>query len=232
MLSNRDTPLDLDGWACVIQDLKRLELLITGGANDLNAGAKDANQEALNELSTALGDHEVDPAAHAALLADYLLRADYTAPTAAAYSGFSVNANLGALAPTTVSSIFIMTSGEVDPGSAYNAATGVYTVPATGYYLVTFSVSYSWGAGADDSQVRFQANLFLNGSAVNDEAWQTTGVRFNFFSAFGNVSKTVTLALTAGDLLTLRGLYALNFGLIGTAVAASGSWGATYVGPP
>lgn len=45
MLTNPGTPMDKDGWADVLSDIRRLYLMIEGGANDLNANTVEANQE-------------------------------------------------------------------------------------------------------------------------------------------------------------------------------------------
>ncbi len=121
MLSSRDTPMNEDGWSLIIEDLRRLALLVGGGSNDLNAGAIDADQQAINDLSTALNSHEVDPAAHADLLANYQLRADAFTPTVTL-----INAASGTLAPTGVN---------------YLAQT--FTAPAAGVYHVCFNFSIS-----------------------------------------------------------------------------------------
>jgi flavoprotein len=43
-LSNPGTPMDEDGWADVLSDIRKLYLQINGGGNDLNNTTQDVTQ--------------------------------------------------------------------------------------------------------------------------------------------------------------------------------------------
>jgi hypothetical protein len=136
MLSSRDTPFSADGWALIIEDVRRLALLVGGGANDLNAGAVDANQEALNDLASALNEHEVDQDAHAELLSNYLLRTEATGSFAPTYlttaSGSAKTLANGVAGQITTQ--FGTASGTLS-GSF---SSGVFTAPGAGLYQFSF----------------------------------------------------------------------------------------------
>lgn len=158
MLSSRDTPFSEDGWALIIEDIRRLALLVGGGSNDMNAGAIDADQQAINDLSTALNSHEIDPDAHATLLASYLLRTDYTAPFTILSTVNTVGGSQ-ALGATTTTTITGYTTTGTDTLTGFNTGTGILTVPTTGLYLVTGYVWPTWsGAGTGSWGIEVQVN--------------------------------------------------------------------------
>lgn len=43
-LTNPGTPFDLDGWADMLSDMRRIHLMIEGGGNDLNNSTKGVTQ--------------------------------------------------------------------------------------------------------------------------------------------------------------------------------------------
>lgn len=43
-LTNPGTPFDEDGWADIIADVRKLQLAINGGGNDLNNSTQDVTQ--------------------------------------------------------------------------------------------------------------------------------------------------------------------------------------------
>lgn len=139
MLSSRDTPFDEDGFALVLEDLKRLSLLVGGGSNDLNAGAVDADQEAFQELTTALSAHEIDPDAHPELDNRYLRISAYTA-----YSPYYVTSQGSSITTQNATgSLDQLTTAVIDATGtgSLSLASGVFTAPATGLYLITATIA-------------------------------------------------------------------------------------------
>lgn len=230
MLSSRDTPMDPDGWALVIEDIRRLALLVGGGANDLNAGAIDADQQAINDLSTALNSHEIDPDAHAALLANYLLRSDYTAPTTT-FTGFNVTEDSFSWASGALATI-VLAQTEYDPGGLYNAATGEFTVGTSGVYLLSFGLGISFNDTSGTSDLFIQGQFYKNGSPIDADYYPisrdvATGA---FGSGEASIGKTTVANLTAADVITVRGSYSATSTGVGFAQGGSGTFCATRLG--
>lgn len=202
MLSSRDTPFDADGWALIIEDIKRLALLVGGGANDLNAGAIDATQEAINDLSTALNSHEVDPEAHAALLAGYARTTDIPTSFAASYISAELSASFTGTATDTVltgwstaSNFCTDSSGGAWGGTSYTApATGAYQISLSGYFNSSFSV-------ATHSPIGMNFGLKVNASAPYSPSLtrMTFGAGSPATLIYFPVSITGIYALTSGD---------------------------------
>ncbi len=217
--------MDEDGWSLVIEDLRRLSLLVGGGANDMNAGAIDADQQALNDLASGLSAHEIDPDAHLELDDRYLRLADYsTTPT---FRGFCVEVNATTLnvgTPTTV----VFAADETDPGGVYNAATGEFTVPTTGYYLLSFGFSDSHTAGAVFAENWFiSANFYRNGSVIDGSNYfaKDGGYLQPLESDYASIAKTYIKSLTAGDVIVVKA-YTNLAGSNGT----DGNYAATFLG--
>ncbi len=203
MLSNRNTPFDEDGWALVIADVRRLMLLVGGGANDLNAGATDGNQEAINELGTALDEHVAAPDPHP----QYLLAADYSEPVAgvAALTGFKAyDAFNTTPAPNTVLKPATISW---DTSSGYNSSTGEYTAPSSGYYSAYAKYKVVSGAGFGAGVISAAFYMQVNGSLLITA--DTGGQIAVTLAALGTgifcVTISTVLYLTAGDKLTLLG---------------------------
>jgi hypothetical protein len=232
MLSSRDTPFTLDGWALVIEDLRRLALLQGGGANDLNAGAIDANQQALNDLATALNEHEVDSDAHAELFAavDAAIAAA-TAAAATAFTGFNVTENSFSWASGALATI-VLAQTEYDPGSLYNTGTGEFTVGTTGVYLLGFGLNIQFGHDSGTSTLYIQGQFYKNGSVIDSDFYPLSqqSIAGAFAAGYATVGKTSIASLTAGDVITVRGSYTASATGVNFTQAGAGTFCATRLG--
>lgn len=212
MLSSRDTPMNEDGWSLIIEDLRRLALLVGGGSNDLNAGAIDADQQAINDLSTALNSHEVDPAAHAELLANYQLRSDAFTPTYLDIPyGSSPQSTVVNGAIVSITTAFGTPIGTLS--SSFSA--GVFTAPGNGIYefsynlrltfvtnaAATMNASFNVAAGAynlehrvDESNAAAATRLFTG--VVSGQVYMTAGNTISVTSTQASTGGTFTSGTT------------------------------------
>ncbi len=198
MLSSRDTPFSVDGWPLVIEDIQRLKLLIGNGANDMNAGAVDATQQAINDLASGLNAHEVDPDAHAALFAavnDAITAAAAAVPSplVAMYTGTNAAQTINSGLSATLSSVF--TTSVVDELSGAWSS-GIFTAPSTGIYSLTASVLAGKGTATLDEY------LDLEWIFNTSYGYITRG------GFYGNTQVIVTIAanlyMTTGQTATLK----------------------------
>ncbi len=166
MLSNRNTPFDADGFALLVEDMRRLAKHVYGGSNDLNAEAESVSQE--NETGDdALDEHIAAADPHP----QYQLLADVVAPFTVSYltaSGSGTD-NVSGLTQVTA---FAAASGTL----AASFSGGTFTAPADGLYLATLSVSFAGitsGAGTISSRLYTSAGFSMSriecsiGSGVN-----------------------------------------------------------------
>lgn len=88
---------------------------------------------------------------------------------------------------------------DYDPGSDYDPATGVYTVPVTGYYQVNFNVMLI--DGGDTINFAY-AKVNKNGSEDLASAWQ----RNDSYYRYASLNGSAVLYLTAGDTIKVQAL--------------------------
>lgn len=107
-----------------------------------------------------------------------------------------------------------------DANSNFNASTGTFTAPATGYYVVSAQLLWGTMAGAGASNV-LKAVVFANGSATNlvgITGASSTTQQFNSVQVSGIVS------LTAGQTIVLNAVQAT-----GSSVALSTTGGGVWI---
>ncbi len=205
MLTSRDTPFDEDGHALIIEDLKRLNLLIANGANDLNAGAVDATQQAINDLASGLNQHEVDPQAHAELFAA-------AAATAAAAAGTTTVMQVAEATPATSQvypTAIAPSTTVIDTASGWNVGTGTYTIPTAGYYALSFSALLgvvTSAAGYGDFFYIFKNNgANVNGGGFANDYFVKTYAATGVLGASMMVQINTVVLCAAGDAITVTG---------------------------
>ena len=89
---------------------------------------------------------------------------------------------------------------EVDTASAFNSSTGVYTIPVTGHYRISFGCTKNSGA----SNV-VHLDIFTNGTRGNSAARQKRARANEGSSPYSTALVSYIDKLTANDALTLRG---------------------------
>ena len=133
-----------------------------------------------------------------------------TGPTGTSTTANSMNAT-----NTAGSTIAVVVGGTTVPlpnnqvldGFTVNGANEVFTVPATGTYMVTYRVSTT-------AALLMSSRVLRNGTALS-------GSTFSPIASIGTFTATTFATLTAGDTLQLQ-----LFGLLGAAVLQGGN-GAT-----
>jgi len=114
------------------------------------------------------------------------------------------NSDQGPITP--VGGVIVVCNTEVfDPSGSYNNATGVFTAPATGYYLVTFSTSSITTSATANLIIQFR----INGSA--SPAYQISG-SYAATGATRMMPMTLTslIQLTAGQTLDVFAVPSAN----------------------
>jgi hypothetical protein len=91
----------------------------------------------------------------------------------------------------------IFNTESFDPGSDYDNATGIYTVPVTGFYQVNFNVMLLDGG---DTINYAYSKIILNGETELASAWQRNDSYYRYVSLNGSA----ILYLTAGDQIKVQ----------------------------
>jgi hypothetical protein len=142
-------------------------------------------------------------------------------------NGFCVEINSLNLAGAAATVVFA--ADETDPSSVYNAATGEFTVPVTGYYLLTlgFSGQHTNSSGVDE-QWSMQANFYKNGSVIDgSNFWAKDGGYLkNLEGDYAQISKTYIKQLTAADVIVVKAYTNIAAG----TTPADGGFSATFLG--
>lgn len=226
MLPNVDTPMTEDGWAIMVRAIRHLALVQAGGANDLNAGAVDADQIALQEFFDALSAlrAEADP------FPQYQLAADASSGSGS-FSGFNVSEDSFAWASGAIATI-ILAQTEYDPGSLYNAATGAFTVATAGVYALSLGLNIQFSHDSGTSDLYIQGQFYKNASPIDSDFYALS--RDIATGAFGagraTVNKSIIANLAAGDVITVRGSYNATSTGVNFTQAGAGTFCATYLG--
>jgi hypothetical protein len=114
---------------------------------------------------------------------------------------FATNTGAQSIPSATNTAVTGWTTG-FDANSNFNASTGTFTAPATGFYVVSAQLTWGTISGAGASGV-IKAVVFANGSATNLAGlapMSNTTQQFNAVQVSGLVS------LTAGQTIVLNGL--------------------------
>lgn len=149
------------------------------------------------------------------------------AMTAPFLNGFSITDLHTGLALTNAWAIVIFASAEVDPSSAYNAATGVFTAPLTGYYRFFYSLELKVVFTTATGQAHANGAYYKNG--VINQYSQVRMVDNLGAAPQAIASSEIYLNLTAGDTIDVRAEYVLGVGTVSSATV-TGSWGGAYLG--
>jgi hypothetical protein len=198
MLPNVDTPMTEDGWAIMVRAIRHLALVQAGGANDLNAGAVDADQIALSEFFDALSAlrAESDP------FPQYQLAADASSATSATASINKVSGGSQTIASGVAAAVSSYSAVGTATLSGMDVTTGIFTAPADGLYSVTGYVFPTYGAGG--TQV-WDLSVDLNASGSSEMTFGRFGVYpFNSFGGtpYGGIAGMKFLS--SGDTIKLR----------------------------
>lgn len=205
MLSNRNTPFDADGFALIVEDMRRLAKSVYGGSNDLNSDAIAVSQETVDG-SDALDAHvaAADPHPQYALADDL---PDGFPPTAAETLSMlsSFNNNVAAdQSPISGYSDYFDNSG-----GAWNPTAGIYTAPSGGYYRVSaFGVTGISGAAATTVSASVQVRVNGIGYFPTIESVITMSVA-TITTVRTPWSSSGVIALTSGDQVSV---YYINGG--------------------
>lgn len=215
MLSNRDTEFSEDGWALALDDLRRHDLLLSQGSNDLNAGAVAANQTT-TDLSDGLAAHVAASNPHP----QYQLLSDVAASTSYVTTGAGTE-TVGVNDPGSYLSSSI-TNATGTGGMAI--ASGIFTAPGDGLYHVSTSIIWGYTPGAPAFATIFGTSLYqivaggiavalerhtfpvYNGVGINDAAslaasvflfsGQTIRLAVQFTDASGGAPASGTAGIT------------------------------------
>lgn len=130
-------------------------------------------------------------------------QADITALQSLVYVRANItSAQTGITSFTTI----IFNTEDADSDGAYNAASGVFTAPETGYYLITAGVVVQ----QKTSTALSESSLFVNN--VQDAEWGTTNM---VADQYGFHSNSVVYRLAQGDTVQIKLKTAA--GTVGTA---------------
>lgn len=222
MLSGRDTPFDEDGFALVIQDVRRLALLVAGGANDLNAGAVDADQTAISEATVAATVDDVDRAIadHVAATnphTQYALQTEVDAAIAAL--GTMSTQDASAVAITGGSITGITDLALADGGTGASNAAGARTNLGLGG-LATQAATISSVADLDFLRFDAASSQWKNHS-LGRMIWVAAASEFALDGGSGASASSVVGIGKTGSRFMLAGNTGIDFLLSGSVAAGT-----------
>ncbi len=205
MLTNPDTPMDEDGWADALQDIRRLYLLMAGGTNDLNKAAEAADQET-SEAEAPYTNAEIDALVDAA------------AVSAASGNAYYCDARGATTGAYSVTDLDFGTLSEVDPFGII--AGGVLTAPRAGYIFVAAVVSVLVANVPAGNNCDVTLGLKKNGSSIDFTVARQTNFSAGLATAIPHVNIQAVIQVAAGD--TINAYLTISGALSGTFYGGSG----------
>lgn len=205
MLTNRNLNFDADGFALLVEDIRRLSKHVFGGSNDLNANAVAVDQLTQNDISSALDEHVAAADPHP----QYQLLDDVVTADTNAYGLVAIRGSSQAVSSGTGSYDIVCNSIVRDDSGLYSTLTGYYTAPVDGWYTASVTTVYSASSGSGT----INAAITVGGAPVYFGSWLS-------ITTFGIVTATVSVYLTAGQ--TLRPRFDTTVS-VGTSVLTTGT---------
>lgn len=207
MLTGPSTPFDEDGWAAVLSDLRRINLMVSGGSNDLNSDSTDVAQtnttdntaQAVDaELLQGVPISEVAPTDGQNLQFSSVtgLWTPGTAQVATVFSSIGTTTAV-AINNNQVDTTLPIASVLVDTESARSGNT--YVIPTNGIYQLSAFASVSSFAG----NYLAYLGIYANGTAVYGLIDYTPALNTGGAYQFAG-SLTYARQCTAGDVIDLR----------------------------